>query len=129
MAGDEDRESLYVRLDEVSTHVELDNNERLRDLFMQRNIVPGVLAHVPGSFRSAVSVQEHDCETGDVFVICSDGVHDNLTGTEIQATIEEKLSGGATAIVEALTSKAWLRSQEDHVRAKPDDISAACLIG
>ncbi|BCL78749.1 protein-serine/threonine phosphatase [Ktedonobacteria bacterium brp13] len=57
---------------------------------------------------------------GDCVLLCTDGVHDNLTDQEI----EEVLRGSVEASAQRLVSAAYHRSQQTHLRAKPDNISA-----
>ena len=57
---------------------------------------------------------------GDRILLCTDGVHDNLTDQEI----EEVLRGTDEASAQRLVSTAYHRSQQTHFRAKQDDISA-----
>ncbi|EFH85688.1 PP2C family protein-serine/threonine phosphatase [Ktedonobacter racemifer] len=57
---------------------------------------------------------------GDRIVICTDGLHDNLTDEEIA----EVLQGPPEHSAQRLISAAYHRSQQPHIRAKEDDISA-----
>ncbi len=57
---------------------------------------------------------------GDCLLLCTDGVHDNLTDQEI----EEVLRGSNETSAKLLVSAAYHRSQQTHFRAKRDDISA-----
>ena len=57
---------------------------------------------------------------GDRVVLCTDGVHDNLTDQEMQ----EVLQGSDESSAQRLVQAAYHRSQEIHFRAKQDDISA-----
>jgi protein phosphatase len=63
---------------------------------------------------------------GDRILVCTDGIHDNLTDLEI----EEVLRGGArTTVARALVNCALDRAREDGapLRAKPDDMSAVVI--
>jgi serine/threonine protein phosphatase PrpC len=58
---------------------------------------------------------------GDRVLLCSDGIHDNLTDQEIEEILLAATDKpGAQSLVDA----AMERSQQAHVRAKRDDISA-----
>lgn len=59
---------------------------------------------------------------GDQFILCSDGLHDNLTYREIKQVLSR---GGDPA--SNLMSKAFERSGELHPRAKLDDITVLVL--
>jgi serine/threonine protein phosphatase PrpC len=69
----------------------------------------------------------YDVELGgaDALVLTSDGIHDNLTRTEMEKTIEDALEQGANP-AEALVRNAKSRSREypEHDRAKDDDMTA-----
>jgi PPM family protein phosphatase len=57
---------------------------------------------------------------GDGVLLCTDGVHDNLTDKEIEQCLRTCPERSAHRLVAA----AYERSLEHHVRAKRDDISA-----
>lgn len=57
---------------------------------------------------------------GDHLVLCTDGVHDNLTDQEIEEVVQESHERRAQGLVSA----AYHRSQQMHFRAKHDDMSA-----
>ncbi|GCE15093.1 hypothetical protein KTT_49520 [Tengunoibacter tsumagoiensis] len=57
---------------------------------------------------------------GDTLVVCTDGVHDNLTDHEIATVLHQSDENKAQRLVSA----AYQRSQQMHFRAKPDDITA-----
>jgi protein phosphatase len=57
---------------------------------------------------------------GDCVVLCTDGIHDNLTDQEI----EEVLQATDKRSAHSLVSAAYHRSQQEHFRAKHDDMSA-----
>lgn len=60
---------------------------------------------------------------GDAIVLTTDGVHDNLTPTEIRDILLSSTLNPA----EALTEASAKRAQEEHLRAKPDDMSAIVI--
>ncbi|MCX6783738.1 MAG: protein phosphatase 2C domain-containing protein [candidate division WWE3 bacterium] len=64
-----------------------------------------------------------DIFTGDEIIIATDGVHDNLTNSEINKTLTEGKNSQEQAI--ALNNAAYLRSQDTrHPRHKADDITS-----
>lgn len=67
-----------------------------------------------------VPTSSHLLLPGDRVLLCTDGIHDNLTDREIEAILQ--LAGEVGA--ERLVSAAYQRSQQEHIRAKRDDISA-----
>ena len=68
----------------------------------------------------AIPASSHPLFPGDQVILCTDGLHDNLTDQEIEALVQT--AGQAAAL--RLVSAAAQRSQQAHVRAKRDDISA-----
>lgn len=91
--------------------------------FTHRNILSAAL----GDDLRAV-VREHDVAAGDLIVLTSDGVHDNLTPVEIEAVIARRLGEDPQIIADALVGHAQQRSQDrNHFRSKDDDISCAVL--
>jgi protein phosphatase len=63
-----------------------------------------------------------DIQKGDKLVLTSDGIHDNLRDDEIAEIVG--LSPDNKTAVETLTRASLARSQEEHPRAKADDMSA-----
>lgn len=68
----------------------------------------------------AIPVSSHLLLPEDRVLLCTDGLHDNLTDREIEALMQTSSRTGAAHLVNA----AFQRSQQTHVRAKRDDISA-----
>lgn len=62
---------------------------------------------------------------GDKVLLCTDGVHDNLTSREIQALLQEDID--ATRVAYAIGKAARRVSMQDSFRSKDDDISAVVL--
>lgn len=68
-----------------------------------------------------IPVRSQSLQPGDRVLLCTDGVHDNLTDREIEEILQAAGEHGAQCVVRA----AYQRSrQRDTLRAKPDDISA-----
>ena len=64
---------------------------------------------------------------GDHILLCSDGIHDNLTNDEIEEVIKQI---DTTTIVEVLVERALERSRQESnvtMRAKPDDMTAVVI--
>jgi serine/threonine protein phosphatase PrpC len=69
-----------------------------------------------------------DLMPGDRLVLDSDGIHDNLTSTELEAVLTDAASAPEAA--EHVVAEAWSRSEEDADelgRAKPDDMTILVL--
>ncbi|HEY4386769.1 MAG TPA: PP2C family serine/threonine-protein phosphatase [Ktedonobacteraceae bacterium] len=65
---------------------------------------------------------------GDRVLLCTDGLHDNLTDKEIEEIVR---NSARTSAAHALIQQAIVRSQQEHLRAKKDDMSAVvitCLV-
>lgn len=58
---------------------------------------------------------------GDCVLLCTDGLHDNLTDQEIEEILRASGESGAQYLVSAAY---WRSQQRDTLRTKPDDISA-----
>lgn len=95
---------------------------RDREAFRHRNVVASCLGN---RTSPEVDYQETSVMKGDIFVLTTDGVHDNLTYQEIGDTIE---TSGKKEIAAKLVERARKRSLEDHFRSKPDDITAAVML-
>jgi serine/threonine protein phosphatase PrpC len=57
-------------------------------------------------------------------LLCSDGIHDNLTDAEIETTLRQE---ARTIIARQLVQHAIDRSHEECLRAKKDDMSAVVI--
>lgn len=92
---------------------------RERDLFLERH----VLTQAVGTSLRHVHVAAHLLSDGDLLVLTSDGVHDNLTNREMSAILRRARSIGDAS--KQLVVAARMRSRDrEHVRAKPDDMTA-----
>ncbi len=67
-----------------------------------------------------IPTASHELLPGDGIILCTDGIHDNLADEEIEALLRSSQEASARRLVAA----AHQRSQQEHLRAKPDDISA-----
>ncbi len=61
---------------------------------------------------------------GDRMLLCSDGIHDNLTDAEIETIVP---CGAHTVVARHLVQRALDRSREECLRAKKDDMSAIVI--
>lgn len=86
--------------------------------FNRRNRITCAIGWTDFPFIPTRSLPLHP---GDRLLLCTDGIHDNLTDQEI----EEILRASGEADAQYLVSAAYWRSQQKGtLRAKPDDISA-----
>jgi len=89
--------------------------------FERRNVVGAVLGNELGVQTDGTHVVVNQ---GDRIILTSDGVHDNLTTQEMQ-TILSTYPGSDYASL--LTTAARLRSNQHHMRSKPDDMTAVVV--
>lgn len=95
---------------------------RERDFFLERH----VLLQALGTSLRHVHIGEHTLGSGDTLLLVTDGVHDNLTDREIAALTRRGSS--AQEIASRLVAAARNRSRDrEHLRAKPDDVTAIVL--
>ena len=100
---------------------ESDLSESELHAFRRQNMIFGAL----GGGQEKVDIQAHivPLEKGDKILLTSDGIHDNLTSREIEAILRNSLVNSCNALVEAARE----RSRQKHIRAKPDDMTAATI--
>jgi protein phosphatase len=108
--------NLQHKLNNVADPETLDAEEH--ELFENRNKITHYLG-VPGVKPRIYAI---DIQKGDKLVLTSDGIHDNLRDDEIAQIVG--LSPDNKTAVETLTRASLARSQEEHPRAKADDMSA-----
>jgi len=76
------------------------------------------------------TVREHELEPGDLILVISDGVHDNLAHQEMQSVVADCAGQGPQTLSTALVARAHRRSQDsEHLRSKDDDVSCAVMRG
>lgn len=95
---------------------------RERDVFLERH----VLLQAVGSALRHVHIADHTVPGGSGLVLLTDGVHDNLTDLEMLAAVRRgrDVRDAATRLVG--TARGRSRDPE-HVRAKPDDMTAIVI--
>jgi protein phosphatase len=74
-----------------------------------------------------IHIGHADIALGDRILLCSDGIHDNLTDLELEALLHD---GKRTTVARLLVKHAIARSHEDEqvvIRAKRDDMSAIVI--
>ena len=93
-----------------------------RHAFQQRNRIASDLAAGP---ISTITIASDDLAA---ILLTTDGVHDNLRGTEIQRVVQATLrDAGLAALAPALVRTAYEYAHSRTGRAKPDDITAVVL--
>ncbi len=92
--------------------------------YRHRNLINSMLGQADS--QPIITTHSIQLEAGDIILTTTDGVHDNLTHKEIAhilATTSDSIDAA-----QVLTSAARERSRNrNHLRAKPDDMTAALL--
>jgi serine/threonine protein phosphatase PrpC len=96
-------------------------NEYEQQLFLRRNQITEALPKINSNYTSHMI----EIIAGDKILITSDGVHDNLTYTEIKKILEG--NGSDEDLAKELVNKAVERSREKTMRSKKDDMSAIVI--
>jgi PPM family protein phosphatase len=110
------------RVDQATQPWHLTRQERI--FFEKRN---GITQALGDELAPAIHVKQATILPGDRLLLCSDGVHDNLTDTELETLLrQEARTTVARRIVEAATLQSRRDIMED-MRSKPDDMSAVVI--
>lgn len=94
-------------------------NDLERKGFLLRSIITQAVGQLEPLMIRCYSVV---VTAGDKLIFCTDGIHDNLTFNEIEEVVAKKGD-----VAKLLVEKATKRSQENHFRKKPDDMSAIVI--
>lgn len=81
-----------------------------------------MISNALGTAECEPRIQVLDLKDGDTILITSDGIHDNLTTTEIAEILSG--SGDNTSKAQGLVLAAQKRSKEGSFRSKKDDMTA-----
>lgn len=87
----------------------------------------GITQALGGPHPPTIHVDTTEISAGDRILLCTDGIHDNLTDEEIEHILRTSPRNSAAR---ALVDYSVLRSHEERpltIRAKPDDMSAIVL--
>lgn len=110
-----------LRIDQVSRAEELSQEER--EHFDKRNRISQSLGDEAPTFH----VDQIELSPGDRVLLCTDGIHDNLTDVELEELLRK---GARTTVAKRLLESSIVRSQQNeniHIRAKKDDMSAIVI--
>jgi protein phosphatase len=105
-----------LRIDQT-THIEQLTEQEI-SYFNKRN---GITQALGDKKALDIHMSHHDIHAGDKLLLCTDGIHDNLTDEEIATVLAQS---GRTRAAQRLVQRATRRSQEDSLRAKNDDMTA-----
>jgi protein phosphatase len=87
----------------------------------------GITQALGGPLSPTIHVNQTPISPGDRILLCTDGIHDNLTDEEIEDTLR---NGPRTALARLLVERSLHRSRQERsttVRAKPDDMTAVVM--
>ena len=87
----------------------------------------GITQALGGPLPPDIHIDEIPIAIGDRILLCTDGIHDNLTDLEIEDILRKAPRNAAARL---LVEFALLRSREERhitIRAKPDDMTAIVL--
>jgi protein phosphatase len=86
----------------------------------------GITQALGGPLPPSIHIDQTTVHPGDRILLCTDGIHDNLTDTEIEDILrKEPRTTAARILVERSLERSHDRG--NTVRAKPDDMSAIVL--
>ncbi len=111
-----------LRIDQA-THVD-ELSEAELSYFRLRG---GITQALGGPFPPDIHIDQVPISIGDRVLLCTDGIHDNLTDFEIEAILRKAPRNAAARL---LVEHSLLRSREERhitIRAKPDDMSAIVI--
>jgi protein phosphatase len=110
------------RVDQATQPWHLTRAERI--FFERRN---GITQALGDELAPVIHVERTTILPGDRLLLCSDGVHDNLTDKELEALLRR---GARTTVARHIVHAAALQSRRDiteDMRSKPDDMSAVVI--
>lgn len=87
----------------------------------------GITQALGGPLPPTIHIDEVPVAIGDRILLCTDGIHDNLTDAEIESILKQ---APRHAAARHLVEHALVRSREERfitIRAKPDDMSAIVI--
>jgi PPM family protein phosphatase len=119
------------RIVDTSDALRIDQAMSLEDLseteFNYFRLRGGITQALGGPIPPNIHTAEVEISPGDRILLCTDGIHDNLTDQEIETILK---NSPRTACARILVEQALLRSHEERdmtIRAKPDDMTAIVL--
>lgn len=108
-------------LDEVKDYDDLGNlNPSLKRLFIDRNIMTQSLGNKSQIHPHIYTIP---LMPGDKILLSTDGIHDNLTFSEIAEIMKAESSKAPTSLIDMAVT----RSVEETPRSKPDDMTAVVV--
>lgn len=87
----------------------------------------GITQALGGPLSPTIHINQTPISPGDRILLCTDGIHDNLTDKEIEEILR---NGPRTTLARMLVERSLQRSRQERsttVRAKPDDMTAVVM--
>jgi serine/threonine protein phosphatase PrpC len=115
-------ESDALRIDQAMRANQLSDTE-----YSYFRLRGGITQALGGPLPPSIHVNRINIIPGDRILLCTDGIHDNLTDEEIEHILR---TSPRTSLARVLVERSILRSHEERpmtIRAKPDDMSAVVL--
>jgi PPM family protein phosphatase len=115
-------EESAMRVDQATQPWHLTRQERI--FFEKRN---GITQALGDELAPVIHVKQATILPGDRLLLCSDGVHDNLTDKELETLLRQ---GARTTVARHIVEAAAVQSRRDimeDMRSKPDDMSAVVI--
>ncbi len=109
------------QIDQAENWQDLD--DRQKRYFYQRGLITQAIG---GRGEPEVHVGEQELRPGDRVLVCSDGIHDNLTEAEITRILRKPGRNDGEALVRAARERSQ-RGLQATMRSKPDDMSAIVI--
>lgn len=120
----EEIEEIQAFLSEFSEIGQIENYEQY-ETYRNRHRIFGFIGSSIDNLPP-IEVQELDVYGGDRVILTTDGIHDNLTTSEILEILEDNNS--AELAVNAIVDAARFRSRDsEHIRSKYDDMTAVVM--
>ena len=110
------------RIDQAKQADELSDAE-----FTYFRLRGGITQALGGPFPPEIHTAQVPISIGDRILLCTDGIHDNLTDLEIEEILRKAPRNAAARL---LVEHALIRSREERqnsIRAKPDDMSSIVM--
>ncbi|MBA2679521.1 MAG: serine/threonine-protein phosphatase [Ktedonobacteraceae bacterium] len=115
-------ESDALRIDQATSPDQL--NETELDYFEHRN---GITQALGSAKPLTIHVNSTPILPGDRILLCSDGVHDNLTDSEIAELLSQEARTVVAKSIVLQSIKCSHQDDESAIRAKPDDMTAVVV--
>jgi len=112
---------MQEHLDEAMSRGDLTSEES--DAFDTRNAIGGYF----GNQRVQPEIITFPLEQGDILLVTTDGVHDNLTTSDIKNILNLQKRNGSLDISKSIVNSSVRRSQEGGFRSKADDMTALVI--